>query len=364
MKLKAFAVIAALTAALLLPACGQKNAPEKPAAATEAQTQAAPETASATEAPTLPTAGETANPLTGQPGYDAGRLAQKAVGIVVENTPAARPQWGMTTPDMIVEYEVEGGISRLLWLYADLSRVPENVGPVRSARHDVAELARGWDLLFVHCGGSPEALALIKTYGGALSEIDAMTDGSFTHRDETRDVSLEHRLVLTGTKLADAVAAHGIDMTADPAKRLPFSFADAPRALTGGTAETLHFAYSAAYVNDFILQTESGKYLREVGGSPMTDENGTVCLYDNVLVLYVEMQSRNDEAGHQDLLLENGGEGLYVSGGKCEAIRWAKDGEDAPLRLLTPDGQPLTLNPGVSYLGLVRSTQKSLTTFG
>ena len=45
MKLKAFAVIAALTAALLLPACGQKNAPEEPAAPTETQTQAAPETA-------------------------------------------------------------------------------------------------------------------------------------------------------------------------------------------------------------------------------------------------------------------------------------------------------------------------------
>ena len=364
MKTKAIAALTALTLTLLLPACGQKGTPDASSVPTDAQTQAAPDSVPATEAPTLPTAGETVNPLTGQPGYDAERLAKKAVGIVVENTPAARPQWGMTTPDMIVEYEVEGGISRMLWLYADLSRVPETVGPVRSARHDVVELARGWDLLFVHCGGSPEALALIGTYGSALAEIDAMTDGSFTHRDETRDVSLEHRLVLTGTKLVDAVAAHGIDMTADPAKRLPFTFANAPRALTGGNAETLHFAYSASYANDFTLQAESGKYLREIGGSPMTDENGTPCLYDNVLVLYVDMQSRNDESGHQDLLLENGGEGLYVSGGKTEAIRWAKDGEDAPLRLLTPDGQPLTLNPGVSYIGLVRSTQKSLTTFG
>ena len=84
------------------------------------------------------------HPLTGLPGYDSDYYANsKVIGVVVENHPGARPQWGMSTPDVVFEYEVEGGISRMLWLYANMDELPAKVGPVRSMRHDIVELARG-----------------------------------------------------------------------------------------------------------------------------------------------------------------------------------------------------------------------------
>lgn len=55
------------------------------------------------------------------------------MALVVENAQAARPQWGINSPDIIVEGEVEGGETRMLWLFADYTSVPDKIGPMRSA---------------------------------------------------------------------------------------------------------------------------------------------------------------------------------------------------------------------------------------
>ena len=51
---------------------------------------------------------------------------KRSVAIVVENTAAARPQWGIDddekSPDIILHGEVEGGITRMLWFYSDMEQ--------------------------------------------------------------------------------------------------------------------------------------------------------------------------------------------------------------------------------------------------
>ena len=350
-------ITAAAAAILLLVGAGcGKKAPEPPA--TRPVTAAVPETEAAAEAPAGPV-----NPFTGIAGYSEASLGVKAVGVVVENSPSARPQWGMSTPDAVLEYEVEGGISRMLWIYADPGVVPAAVGPVRSARHDIVELALGWDLIFIHCGGSPAALALIKDYAGVLYEVEGLRyDGCFT-RDGSRNVSSEHTLVLQGEKLQASLAQLGVDMAVDPAKAAPLAFEkeNAPRALTGGEGASLHIEYSSAYTYDFRYDASTGRYDQSLNGAPVSDAEGISCAYTNVLVLYVDTVDLGDSDGHLDLLLENGGEGLYLCGGRQEKIRWEKGGDRDPLRLLTPDGAPLALNPGNSYIGFVRSSRAGKT---
>jgi hypothetical protein len=80
----------------------------------------------------------------------------------------------MSTPDVIVEGMVEGGITRMMWLYADVSKMPK-IGPTRSARHDFVEIAAGLNAIYAHWGGSGQASGLYAY--GALSKynIDFMT---------------------------------------------------------------------------------------------------------------------------------------------------------------------------------------------
>ncbi len=344
-------ITALMSALLLVTALGcSKKQPTTP----ETETLAPTTTEVTTEA--VP---QTLNPFTGAAGYDERYLKERAVGIVVENSPAARPQWGMSTPDMVLEYEVEGGISRMLWIYANADEVPAAVGPVRSARHDIVELALGWDLIFIHCGGSPTALNMIRDYAGTLPEVEGLRyDDLCFYRDGSRDVSAEHTLVLQGEKLRYAFSALDID-TAVP-RSYPLFFENSPHALPNG-GSGVHIEYSGYYTYDFKYNVSTGKYDRSLNGNPVTDAEGIGCDYTNVLVLYVDTVDLGDSDGHIDLLLENGGSGLYFSGGRMETVHWEKNGETAPLRLLNAEDAPLALNPGNSYVGLVRSARAEKT---
>ena len=78
------------------------------------------------------------NPLTGESDFNEKAVGKRPIACVVENSVSARPQWGIADsknpPDIIVEGEVEGGETRMLWMYADYTAVPSQIGPMRSAR--------------------------------------------------------------------------------------------------------------------------------------------------------------------------------------------------------------------------------------
>lgn len=333
-------------------ACGK----EEPAEETTEETTAEP--AAETQIRLTPDR----NPLTGLGGYEQGYTGQKYIGIVVENSPDARPQWGMSTPDVVMEYEVEGGISRMLWLYANASRVPAKVGPVRSARHDIVELALGYDLLFIHCGGSYIALDLIAAHP-ELKEIEGMKSYDFFVRDTSRNVASEHRLCLMGDGFREALGSLVPDMTVDEAKAYPFLFTDAnaPRTLTGGACGGVKFSYSSSYNYEFAYDAASALYACSLNGSPRVDDAGIPCAYTNVILLYTEISDIGDKDHHQEFAFENGGTGLYISGGNYEEITWSKPSAGDMLKLYGADGNELQLNCGTSYIGFVRSTQAAKT---
>ena len=284
----------------------------------------------------------------------------RPVGIVVENTPAARPQWGITTPALTFEYEVEGGITRMLWVYDSIDDVPEKVGPVRSARHDAVELAMGMDMLFVHIGKSTIADELMNSLVGNFDHIDGNYDSSFHYKDTSRNTASEHRSVLTGSLLREDVAKQGIRTTTTEA---PF-FVFGERELAGTPCENLYVSFSNSYAYDFEYDESKDAYTAEIDGEKRADDDGNVCEYDNVIILYVDTVSLGDSSGHQDLLLENGGVGLYVNGGIAEGISWSKPGTSSRLTLSTAYGSELVLNPGTTYIGFVRSTNSGRTEIG
>ncbi len=352
-KIVSLLTAAALTATAVVSfsSCGKKSTEET---TTESLTE--PTISSDTEVTTAETQSGTINPLTGLGGFEA--QGQKPVAIVVENTPAARPQWGLTSPDMLLEYEVEGGITRMLWLYADINNVPSTVGPIRSARHDVVELALGLDALFIHCGGSPMAYNKINLYSGTLKEIDGMASQSFFVRNTSRSTSSEHRLTLKGDGLREYVA-NNINMTITNGYEHPFSFNSAVTTPTGTACNSIYFAFSSSYTYEFNYNSSDGLYYCDINSSARKDDDGNQCAYENVLVLYTAM-STLDSTGHQELDL-SGGTGIYVSNGVSQQITWAKGSDRDMLKLYASDGSTLSLNPGKSYIGFVRSTQSGYT---
>ena len=68
------------------------------------------------------------NPLTGLDKADDLPDGQRPVAIMINNVQAALPQTGIGSADVIYEMETEGGITRMMAVYSDYTKVPL-VGP-------------------------------------------------------------------------------------------------------------------------------------------------------------------------------------------------------------------------------------------
>lgn len=353
--IRAISAMCVLSALAATCACGKDGGSTTAPATTQEITEAA------TNAPVK--VNEGANPLTGLDGYEDRYVNVRPVGIVVENTPQARPQWGTGTSDICIEYEVEGGISRMLWLYANPDRIPAKVGPVRSGRHDVQELALGFDAVFV-CWGKSSLATAAAANDYTIDEVDGMYSASYFAKDDSRQTATEHRGYTTGENLKKAFADKGLRTTVKDGYYGVFNFAskNAPVTLPDGTGNKVHVSFSGSYEHDFTYDPSTALYTNSMGGKAMTDENGNEDKYRNVIILLVDSETLSTK--HVDLKLENGGAGYIVSGGGYAAVKWTKGIYSDRLSLTYTDGSPVTLNAGRSYIGFVRSTRASSNTIG
>jgi len=344
-RIRATALLLLAVLILVLPAC--KN---------EAEPPLAPPEPSETR-PVIPA--ERRNPFTGIPYADSAAIGKRPYGVVVENISAARPHWGLCSADLVVEGLVEGGITRMLWLYGDLGEMPK-VGPVRSAREDFVEIAEGLDAIFVHWGSSPSAKEAMSAR--AVSHIDGIRyTGEYFFRDGSRNTALEHRGYTSGTRIQEAAAKLSLRTDLDKTYAVPFQFVEeeTPRLPSGGACRALSYRFSGNFEYDFEYHEDDGLYYQHLNGKAFVDDDGKQRTVTNIILLYLDVKTV-DSKGRVDMDL-SGGEGLYLSGGAYEHIRWEKGRPASRLKLYGADGRELRLNLGKGYLGLVPLTQESRT---
>lgn len=310
------------------------------------------------------------NPLTGKADLSDSAIGARPIAIMVENSPSARPQWGMSTPDVILEGMVEGGITRMMWLYADAEDIPAKVGPTRSARHDFVEIAAGLNAIYVHWGGSGRtdntlAYGAIKNYD--IDNIDGMTySGTYFFRDTSRNVSSEHRGYTTGSSIQKAITKLGYETKAEDNKWMPFKvLADGQRMPYGdesGTCSSITFTYSSSYKRTFKYDAESKTYDCYMNSTLCKDgTTGEKVSVANVIIMYCPVSSLGDSKGHQEWDLTSG-DAVFVSNGFGESITWKKDGKTEALKFYGKDGQELTINQGQSFIAVVPENNRTLTT--
>lgn len=277
------------------------------------------------------------NPLTGQTtdeGFDENALNQRVVAFVVENSPDSRPQWGMDdpeySPDIVLEGEVEAGITRTLWLYADYNKLPEIIGPMRSARPPYIRFSELFDSVFIHWGQSSSK----GEYVGANTvfkkdKVDHINEMTYNDqvglydRDHTRSVSLEHRGILYGSKVPAALADKGF--RAEPKEYTELSFSALPWMTSFKPADTVRVNYSdrASWEKTFWTYNNEDKKYHTANFNNDFARDNLLILYDETA--YVDKANYKGEAGHTvsycDYML-GGGKGLLCSRGTVKDIEW------------------------------------------
>ena len=348
---------------LLLCACGTSEQP----APTDTSTPPVSEEPIQSEAPPSPEATEDpspepsvdpgpANPLTGLP-MDESLVGQKPVAIMLNNIKAAMPQQGNSQADIIYEVLAEGGITRMLGIYQDISTLGI-VGSIRSARPYYLELALGHDAVYVHAGGSDDFYARKTALG--LETIDG-TNGYYSGcglfwRDRERVAgnyyAYEHSYITSGEKLTEVLTRRNVLGPHKDGYTYEMTFAEHAAPVDGDAVNTITVPFSNYKTTRFRYDADSDVYWVEQYGQPYIDGNdGSQISVTNVLVLKAKCTVL-DDAGRLSVDLTSG-EGWFSCGGTIRPITWQKGGSNEQLRYYDEFGQSLTLGQGKSYVCII-----------
>lgn len=355
----------ALLVVLMLAGCAQDQAEpttEPPTiAATEAPTEMPtdaptdPPTEPPTEEPTEPPA---TNPLTGE--VVSADLDTRIFCATINNVKPSLPHRGLADADIYFEMYVNDYCTRGLALYADIKSVKE-IGSVRSLRYNFTDIAKGYDAIIAHAGGSKEVMADEKK--SKVDNLDANTMGSGFHRDSARKnagYAWEHTLFAYGTDLMALAVKQGYDVTIDAEKDFGMRFIPDGTPAGGETASTVKIdfiLYGHSKVTNMVYNTELGAYVYNQYNMQMKDENtGTLETFENVFVLLAK--TTNDSKGLHVSDIEGSGEGYYACGGRIIPITWHRESDFDTFSFKCADGSQLEQGVGNSYVAIAPTTSK------
>jgi hypothetical protein len=240
--------------------------------------------------------------------------------------------------------------------------IPSGVGPVRSSREYYLEWASEWNALYVHAGGSSQALATLAAKGQGQWVYNGeyfRYAPTYLWRVKTRVPP--HNVYTDGVHLRALAAKIGaVDGPIQPAWTFAPDAAPAARP-NGGTItvvfpyETIQYRYDAATntYRRFIKQTAYGPYKPQIDAADKVQvaPKNVVILRMHFGPLYAVDPHHRLEAsdvGHGEAWISTNG--VTVKG------TWSKASVTAPTVLFGPDGKPVTLTAGQTFVQVIPLT--------
>jgi len=340
--------IASATATASPPATAEPSA-SAPSSATAGPTATPAATATPSPAPSLVPA-----PLDGLP-TTAAAAARHPIAVMVDDQMDARPQSGLAAASVVWQAPAEGGIPRYMAIFNE--QLPKSLGPIRSSRLYFIAWAAEWRAVYVHVGGSPQALATLRAKGRGQYVWNAdgyIYEGRYLYRIATRNPP--HNEYSDATNLRKLAAAVGArDGRPEPV----WTFApDAPLAdrPLGGTIAVDYPYNHIRYTYDRASNT----YRRSVTGERrQTDAaTGTPIAPKNVVAIVMHFGPLND--GHPDkkrleAAFVGSGRAWVSTNGVTVRATWRKASTTAPTLLFDTAGRPITLTAGQTFVQVVPS---------
>ena len=285
-------------------------------------------------------------PFTGELITDS--MDNRPILATISNIPAARPQSGLADADQIYEFLAEGQITRFVALFQ--SKVPDQIGPIRSARDYFVHLAEGMDAFYIAHGYSPDAKKLLDDR--VVDHVNGIThDGTLFERSADRKAP--HNSYISKEHIAEAFSLVNASekITAQPS----FSFLNPDESdKIGDMASAVQVSYSSDpnFISMYQYNQKANRYYRSVNGIDTVDKlNERRIELANIIVMEMDHQTV-DQQGRLAIDLESGGQAMLFHEGIAKPIEWQnKDGFLTPVE----QGIPVKLTTGKTWIHIVPS---------
>lgn len=318
-------------------------------------------------------------PLTGLPDPAAGVFPHPAISVKMDNSSDARPQTGINEADVVFELLVEG-ITRFALVFH--SKLPDPVGPVRSARSSdpqiVHQLSRP---LFAWSGGNAGVVEEI----AVAARAGILTDASYSRAQgsyfRSNDRYAPHNLYVKLPQLLAEMAPPG---QGDPAPLFVYRPVQGTAATTtttttsiaGDGATTTTAPGAGAAVAGFSLEmdgtTPDWVWDGSVGGwrrfqvdgghdrpnSATIDPAGRQVAPANIVVMFIDYGSSPSDPRSPMAITVGSGPLLVFRNGSVISGTWRRPDAAFPAALTDQDGRTIELTAGRTWVEFPRKGAK------
>lgn len=277
-------------------------------------------------------------------------VTDRAVAVMINNHPKARPHSGLTKADIVFEILSEGDITRFLAIFQ--SEQPEIVGSVRSAREYYFELANGYDALYIYHGAANFVNDMIRSrqiehLDGALYD----NDGHLFKRESFRRAP--HNSYLLFDSVYEEASSKGYDTehTYEPLK-----FLDENDSINDGeSVNHIRIDYAASGTESVEYSYDESKevYTRKSRNEPTVELNSEEPIQlSNVFVIETYHEVIDNE-GRRKVDIESGGDAFLFQKGHLQKVEWRNDnGRIVPVK----DGEVIGFVPGKTWINFIPTT--------
>ncbi|MBQ1092723.1 DUF3048 domain-containing protein [Streptomyces sp. B93] len=267
------------------------------------------------------------------------------LAVKIDNARKARPHTGLDAADIVYVEQVEGGLSRLLAVYA--TRLPETVGPVRSARESDLELLRQFHRPTLAFSGVQSKLLPLIDEAPLRAEPPGRTREAYFREN---DRPAPHNLYLRPDRLLPAApGARALTTTG-------FRHGPAP---AGGSPETSRTVRFPAASFTFTWSAHRDGWLVAMDGTDARTTDGQRVAPATVVVQHVHIRTSDfhDSNGNVTPYIETVGSGRaeVLRDGKSYDAHWKRDVATDGTRFTTGDGTPLNFADGQVWVVFVKA---------
>lgn len=286
---------------------------------------------------------EPRNSLGGRIGIDGPILAVK-----IDDTAQARPQAGLEDADIVYIEQVEGGLTRLAAIFS--SKIPELVGPVRSARiSDIEILKQFGRVVFAYSGAQQKLLPVI-------AAADLENFGAQRQSPEIYPTDPQRRsptaMMLRSDKLMAKV--NELNLPVAISKSIGWSFGSAPDTGTVISAAKVSWPASSYEVT---WSQEEERWLLSIKGVPDIAASGGQLGPTTFLIQKIEItpSEYGDKFGGVTPYSNTVGRGVgYVlRDGVAISATWQRPTEDSGTTWKTLADEEIKFAPGQVWVALV-----------
>ncbi|MFZ1706365.1 MAG: DUF3048 domain-containing protein [Candidatus Nanogingivalis sp.] len=272
-----------------------------------------------------------------------GQQNKPVTGVMIENSPNARPQSGLKDAEIVYEAVAEAGITRFLALYQ--INAPELIGPVRSVREYYVDWAGSYDASLAHVGGSSGALARMRD--GNHKDIDQFFNaGSFWR---STDRYAPHNVYTSLQNLYEVNTSKGWSSSNFTGLKRK----DTTSSESDQTAQNITMNFSSSQYNtNYAYNSDCNCYFRSQAGEDHLDREKGQITPNVVIAMKVDMWLDSDNYHNQVQTIGNG-EAIIFQDSKAITATWQKDSESSPLIFKDNQGQEIKLNRGQTWIGAI-----------